>query len=102
MLRAAHLAKQNSHNAPPPPYTAPTGDFYPAPAPAYAPNPSGYYGWIPHSQEFPNQPPPDGVFMNDNPPPYPGIVPPPSYNAGMMTKFLGKRFLVFKIFIKIH
>lgn len=76
MLRAAHMAKQNGHNAAPPPYTPPTGAWHEAPPPAYSPNPNGYYGWLPNTQAFPDAPPPNTVFMHDNPPPYPGIVPP--------------------------
>lgn len=34
-------------NAPPPPYTPPSGPWYAAPPPAYAPPPQGYYGWVP-------------------------------------------------------
>lgn len=76
MLRAAHMAKQNSGGAAPPPYSPPTGTWFEAPPPAYSPNPTGYYGWLPNTQAFPNQPPPNSVFMYDQPPPYPGIVPP--------------------------
>lgn len=75
MLRAAAMAQRNAHNQAPPPYTPPTGSWYQAPPPAYTPNPQGYYGWLPNTQNFPNGPPPDGVFMTDNPPPYPGINP---------------------------
>lgn len=35
----------------------------------------GYYGWVPPTHVFPQQPPTGGVFMTDAPPPYPGIVP---------------------------
>lgn len=75
MQRAAHMAKQNANNVAPPPYTPPNGNWYEAPPPAYTPNPGGYYGWLPNSQAFPNGPAPNSVFMIDNPPPYPGIVP---------------------------
>lgn len=75
-LKAAFIAKKYGNNAQPPPYTPPTGDWYAAPPPAYTPNPSGYYGWVPNTQAFPNGPPPNSVFMIDNPPPYPGIVQP--------------------------
>lgn len=47
-----------------------------APPPAYSANPNGYYGWLPNTQAFPNPPPPNSVFMQDSPPPYPGTVPP--------------------------
>lgn len=36
---------------------------------------SGYYGWVPPTNVFPQQPPANGVFMTDAPPPYPGIIP---------------------------
>lgn len=75
MLRAAHIAMKNAHNSAPPPYTPPTGAWYEAPPPAYSPNPQGYYGWLPNNQAFQTGPPPNSVFMHDNPPPYPGIVP---------------------------
>ncbi|GAB0097189.1 Postacrosomal sheath WW domain-binding protein [Sergentomyia squamirostris] len=76
MLRAVQLARRNYHHDAPPPYEAPSGDWYAAPPPAYTPNPTGYYGWVPQSAAFPNQPPADGVFMTPNPPPYPGIASP--------------------------
>ncbi|KAF9413130.1 hypothetical protein HW555_008572 [Spodoptera exigua] len=74
MLKAAHLATR--HSAPssmPPPYSPPTGPWYAAPPPAYAPPPQGYYGWVPPYMAFPDQPPPNSVFVSDNPPPYPGV-----------------------------
>lgn len=61
MLRAAHMAKSHSNNAPPPPYTPPTGPWHEAPPPAYSANPAGYYGWVPNTQAFPNGPPPNTV-----------------------------------------
>lgn len=69
---------------PPPPYVPPESQWYAAPPPAYSPNPQGYYGWVPPTQTFPDQPPPNSVFMTDVPPPYPGInapyqQPPQSY-----------------------
>ncbi|CAD0200709.1 unnamed protein product [Chrysodeixis includens] len=74
MLKAAHLATRNSSpSAGPPPYTPPTGPWYAAPPPAYAPPPQGYYGWVPPYTTFPDQPPPNSVFVSDNPPPYPGV-----------------------------
>lgn len=87
MLRAAHMAKQNAHNASPPPYTPPsgkinkiiykyifnrkhlylfflpTGAWFEAPPPAYAPNANGYYGWLPQTTAFPNSP--SNVFMSE-------------------------------------
>lgn len=74
-LKAAYIAKKYGNNAAPPPYTPP-GAWHDAPPPAYSANPTGYYGWVPSTQAFPNGPPPNTVFMSDNPPPYPGIVNP--------------------------
>lgn len=74
-LKAAYIAKKYGNNAAPPPYVPP-GAWHDAPPPAYSPNPTGYYGWVPNTQAFPNGPPPNTVFMSDNPPPYPGIVNP--------------------------
>ncbi|CAB0019956.1 unnamed protein product [Nesidiocoris tenuis] len=73
MLKAVSMASRNASGDVPPPYSAPTGPWYQAPPPAYAPN--GYYGWIPPTNAFPDQPPPNSVFMTDMPPPYPGINP---------------------------
>lgn len=50
----------------PPPYVPPTGPWYPAPAPAYAPNPTGYYGWVPPTDAFPHAP--AGMFRLKKPP----------------------------------
>lgn len=72
-LKAAFIAKKYGAQGPPPPYTPPTGSWYEAPPPAYSANPNGYYGWVPNTSAFPNGPPPNSVFMSDNPPPYPGI-----------------------------
>ncbi|XP_026316738.1 WW domain-binding protein 2 isoform X2 [Hyposmocoma kahamanoa] len=75
MLKAAHLANRfMSNDAPPPPYSPPTGPWYAAPPPAYAPPPQGYYGWVPPYSAFPDQPPPNSVFVSNNPPPYPGVM----------------------------
>ncbi|XP_023936424.1 WW domain-binding protein 2 isoform X1 [Bicyclus anynana] len=75
MLKAAHLASRHmSANAPPPPYTPPTGPWYAAPPPAYAPPPQGYYGWVPPYTAFPDQPSPNSVFVSNSPPPYPGVM----------------------------
>lgn len=41
----------------------------------------GYYGWMPPTNVFPQQPPTDGVFMSDAPPPYPGIHAPGQQNG---------------------
>ncbi|XP_068618356.1 postacrosomal sheath WW domain-binding protein [Battus philenor] len=74
MLKAAHLASRHvTPDAPPPPYTPPTGPWYAAPPPAYAPPPQGYYGWVPPYSAFPDQPAPNSVFVSNNPPPYPGV-----------------------------
>lgn len=67
------MAKKYGPSGPPPPYTPPTGSWYEAPPPAYSASETGYYGWIPNTAAFPNGPPPNTVFMTDNPPPYPGI-----------------------------
>uniref|UniRef100_A0A2P2HWP3 WW domain-binding protein 2 n=1 Tax=Hirondellea gigas TaxID=1518452 RepID=A0A2P2HWP3_9CRUS len=76
MLRVASMASR--HMSPsfrdcPPPYTAPSQPYGPAPPPAYAPPTAGYYGWVPPTQAFPARPPPDGVYAYDAPPPYPGV-----------------------------
>ncbi|XP_055855618.1 postacrosomal sheath WW domain-binding protein isoform X1 [Episyrphus balteatus] len=81
MLRAASIAQQNMRNSngnfdDPPPYT-PSGAWHEAPPPAYQP-PPGYYGWIPQNDAF-TGPAPNSVFVSDNPPPYPGIGTPPTY-----------------------
>nr|BAN20358.1 conserved hypothetical protein [Riptortus pedestris] len=72
MLKAASMASRNGPGDAPPPYTPP-GQWYQAPPPAYAPNPTGYYGWVPPMNAFPMQPPANSVYMTDMPPPYPGI-----------------------------
>ncbi|KAL4715878.1 hypothetical protein ACJJTC_014610 [Scirpophaga incertulas] len=74
MLKAAHLASRHGFNGSPPPYTPPTGPWHAAPPPAYAPPPQGYYGWVPPYTAFPDQPPPNSVFVSNNPPPYPGVM----------------------------
>lgn len=75
MLKAAHLASRHmTPNAPPPPYTPPSGPWYAAPPPAYAPPPQGYYGWVPPYTAFPDQPSPNSVFVSNSPPPYPGVM----------------------------
>lgn len=75
-LKAAFLCKKYGGAAAPPPYMAPTGGWHQAPPPAYEASAAGYYGWVPQTQAFPQGPPPDTVFMSDQPPPYPGIVQP--------------------------
>lgn len=76
MQRASQMTQQHWNHMPPPPYSPPTGDWHNVPPPAYTPNPGGYYGWMPNTTPFPNGPDPNTVFMMDNPPPYPGIIPP--------------------------
>lgn len=77
MLRAASMAKNNSGGFAPPPYEAPTGDWYQAPPPAYTPTATAY-GWLPHNPAFTTGPDPNTVYMHDQPPPYPGVNPVPS------------------------
>ncbi|EDV41129.2 uncharacterized protein Dana_GF23578, isoform D [Drosophila ananassae] len=79
LLRSAKTAMNNYHRGgligdDPPPYQ-PAGAWNEAPPPAYQP-PPGYYGWLPQHDAF-SGPAPNTVFMSDNPPPYPGIAPPP-------------------------
>jgi len=74
MLKAAQMASRNYVQDAPPPYVASQfGAWYAAPPPAYTANPNGYGGWVPPTNVFPDQPPPNTVFMTDAPPPYPGI-----------------------------
>jgi len=73
MLKAAQMASRNYNQNAPPPYTAPSGPWYAAPPPAYTAHPGGYMGWVPPTNVFTEQPPPNSVFMTDAPPPYPGI-----------------------------
>jgi len=73
MLRAAQMASRHFAGDVPPPYTAPSGPWYEAPPPAYSANPNGYMGWVPPTNVFTEQPPPNSVYMTDAPPPYPGI-----------------------------
>ncbi|XP_032664656.1 WW domain-binding protein 2 isoform X2 [Odontomachus brunneus] len=76
LQRAAIMAQRNGPmNDAPPPYTPPTSDWYPAQPAAYQPPPTGYYGWMPPTNVFPDVPPGNTVFMTDSPPPYPGIHP---------------------------
>ncbi|XP_051175182.1 WW domain-binding protein 2 [Leptopilina boulardi] len=74
MLRAASIAQRNGPQFDaPPPYEAPTSNWYAAPPPAYQAAPTGYYGWSPPTNVFPDAPPANSVYMTDMPPPYPGI-----------------------------
>ncbi|CRK86159.1 CLUMA_CG000211, isoform A [Clunio marinus] len=83
LLRAASMAQRNGGGMSPPPYTPPTSGWYAAPPPSYTPS-AGSYGWLPQNSGF-GSAPANGVFMHDNPPPYPGInsnynvTPGPSY-----------------------
>lgn len=76
----------------PPPYTPPNTQWYAAPPPAYGPAPTGYYGWMPPTNTFPDHPPQNTVYMTDAPPPYPGLPAgyqgQPSGAAGSMFIFL--------------
>jgi hypothetical protein len=80
MLKAAYLATRGMNNDAPPPYVPPDTQWYAAPPPAYAPPPEGYYGWAPPRNNFPDNPPTDGVYMTGAPPPYPGLN--PAYQPG--------------------
>ncbi|KAG5309326.1 WBP2 protein, partial [Acromyrmex insinuator] len=83
LLRAAAMAQRNGPaNDAPPPYTPPLSDWYPAQPSAYQPPPTGYYGWMPPTNVFPDVPPGNTVFMTDSPPPYPGIQPGYGYASG--------------------
>lgn len=83
LLRVASMAQRNGpSNDAPPPYTPPLSDWYPAQPSAYQPPPTGYYGWIPPTNVFPDVPPGNTVFMTDSPPPYPGIQPGYGYASG--------------------
>ncbi|KZC13474.1 PREDICTED: WW domain-binding protein 2 [Dufourea novaeangliae] len=74
MLRAAAMAQRNGPGSDtPPPYEPPTSSWYAAPPPAYQAAATGYYGWVPPTNVFPDVPPANTVFMTDMPPPYPGI-----------------------------
>ncbi|XP_018303382.1 WW domain-binding protein 2 isoform X2 [Mycetomoellerius zeteki] len=83
LLRAAAMAQRNGPaNDAPPPYTPPLSDWYPAQPSAYQPPPTGYYGWMPPTNVFPDVPPGNTVFVTDSPPPYPGIQPGYGYASG--------------------
>ncbi|GJQ83649.1 hypothetical protein Trydic_g14359 [Trypoxylus dichotomus] len=80
MLKAASLATRSYQSqGGPPPYTPPNSQWYAAPPPAYGPAPTGYYGWTPPTNTFPDHPPQNSVYMTDAPPPYPGL--PASYQG---------------------
>lgn len=52
------LAQRNGpSNDAPPPYSPPLSDWYPAQPSAYQSPPTGYYGWIPPTNVFPDVPP---------------------------------------------
>ncbi|XP_011642153.1 WW domain-binding protein 2 isoform X1 [Pogonomyrmex barbatus] len=83
LLRAAAMAQRNGPASDaPPPYTPPLSDWYPAQPSAYQPSPTGYYGWMPPTNVFPDVPPGNTVYMTDSPPPYPGIQPGYGYASG--------------------
>ena len=69
MLKAAQMASRNYVADQPPPYSPPTSQWYAAPPPAYAANPSGYQGWVPPTNVFPDVPQQGTVYMTDLPPP---------------------------------
>lgn len=58
----------------PPAYAPPAGAFYSAP-PAYYWTGGNYNGYQAPVHAFPDQPPPENVFMYEQPPPYPGMGP---------------------------
>lgn len=82
MLKTVNMVSSNGPIPDtPPPYSAPAGPWYQAPPPAYTPPQTGYYGWVPPTNVFPEAPPASAVFMTDTPPPYPGINGYSAYNA---------------------
>lgn len=83
MLEAAKIATRNMSGAPPP-YTPPSGPFYPASTQAYGPPPGVYYGFVPPTHIFPTAPPANSVYMTDVPPPYPGVNSSPMYAGASM------------------
>lgn len=82
MLKAAQMASRNYVADQPPPYSPPSGQWYAAPPPAYAANPSGYQGWVPPTNVFPDVPQQGTVYMTDLPPPYPGVNGYSGYSGG--------------------
>ncbi|XP_058792745.1 WW domain-binding protein 2 isoform X2 [Phymastichus coffea] len=88
MLRAAQLAQRNGPDFgqdSPPPYQPPSSNWYAAPPPAYQAAPTGYYGWIPPTNVFPEQPPDakaaeaaQSAYYDPNRPQC-AYVPPPAY-----------------------
>lgn len=75
LLRVAHMAtRSHNMNDAPPPYVPPQNDWYAAPPSAYAPPPQGYYGWVPPTNVFPDNPPQYSLSMSPDPPPYPGLI----------------------------
>lgn len=58
MFYVTFIAQRNSPiNDAPPPYTPPLSDWYPAQPAAYQPPQTGYYGWMPPTNVFPDVPP---------------------------------------------
>uniref|UniRef100_A0A646QII0 WW domain-binding protein 2 n=1 Tax=Hemiscolopendra marginata TaxID=943146 RepID=A0A646QII0_9MYRI len=81
MLQAAKMASSQANREPPPPYVPPMAPYYMAQPDMYTP-PPGAFGMALPVHMFPNYPPANGVFMTDQPPPYPGInTCPPGYSA---------------------
>ncbi|KAL3081315.1 hypothetical protein niasHT_039792 [Heterodera trifolii] len=58
----------------PPPYAPPPGAYY-SPPPAYYWSGGQFNGYQAPVHAFPDQPPPESVFMYEQPPPYAGIGP---------------------------
>lgn len=72
MLQAAKMASRHANVEPPPPYVPPMAPYYVASQQTYMP-PAGAFGMSLPTHVFPNAPPASGVYMTDQPPPYPGI-----------------------------
>lgn len=72
-------AQSAAWNNPPPSYTQATapGAYHQAP-PNYYSAPQTMYGWMPPSYNFP-APQAGTIFINDAPPPYPGMAPQGQY-----------------------
>lgn len=73
MLQAAKMASRN----PPPPYTPPQTDanIYQAPPPSYMAAQSNLGAFQASRDKFPSAPPPQDVWVTDQPPPYASIYP---------------------------
>lgn len=58
MIYSLFVAQRNGPGSDaPPPYQPPTSNWYAAPPPAYQATPTGYYGWVPPTNVFPDMPP---------------------------------------------